>query len=147
MQSTFEAAQQLLQQYGYLGSWLAGFSVLALLLSALALPHFIAAIPDDYFSQHTKAGELRNSLSIGEIAILALKNVIGTILILSGIAMLVLPGQGLLTLFAGIVLAEFPGKRRLVRKIIRVPAVLDTLNYFRRKKNKPEFELDKIEPN
>ena len=142
MQSTFDAAQQLLQQYGYLGSWLAGFSVLALLVSALALPHFVAAIPDDYFSKDTNLDDLRASLSIGEIVILALKNVVGVILILCGIAMLVLPGQGLLTLFAGIVLADFPGKHRLVRRIIQVPAVLDTLNYFRRKKNKPEFELN-----
>ena len=142
MHSTFDAAQQLLQQYGYLASWVAGFSVLALLVSALALPHFVAAIPDDYFSRDTNSVDLRESLGVGEIAMLALKNVIGLLLIFAGFAMLVLPGQGILTLFTGIVLADFPGKHRLVRRIIRVPAVLNTLNYFRRKKNKAEFELN-----
>jgi len=142
MQTLIDFTDQLLQQYGHLGLWLAGFSLLTLLASAIAMPWFVAKIPDDYFARDPHITHLRDYLGIGAMITLAIKNMLGVTLIVAGIAMLVLPGQGLITLFTGLVLTQFPGKRRLVRHFVRIPSVLHTLNYFRRKQNKPEFELD-----
>ena len=43
-----------------------------------------------------------------------LRNAVGLVLVTAGLAMLVLPGQGIITLLVGIILMDFPGKHRLV---------------------------------
>jgi hypothetical protein len=52
--------------------------------------------------------------------------VVGVLLSLPGI-----PGQGLLTVLAGLILIEFPGRHRIVRAIIGRPAVLTAVNRLR----------------
>jgi hypothetical protein len=52
-------------------------------------------------------------------------------LILAGIAMLVLPGQGTVTILIGLALTNFPGKYALERRIASQPAVRATLNKIR----------------
>ena len=47
--------------------------------------------------------------------------------------MLVLPGQGLLTIFVALVLLDFPGKLRLERWLIRKPAVRRPIDWIRAK--------------
>src|SRR5438270_309056 len=42
---------------------------------------------------------------------LILKNLLGGVLVALGVLMLVLPGQGILTIVIGIILLDFPGKR------------------------------------
>jgi hypothetical protein len=51
--------------------------------------------------------------------------------VLTGIAMLVLPGQGLLTMLIGLSLVDFPGKRAFERKIISLPIISLTINRLR----------------
>jgi len=41
-----------------------------------------------------------------------MKNIIGVIFITSGIIMLFIPGQGIITIIIGIILADFPGKSK-----------------------------------
>ena len=53
--------------------------------------------------------------------------------------MLVLPGQGILTILAGIMLLDFPGKHRLLRWIVAHPQVLRTLNWLRRRGHPPLY--------
>jgi UPF0716 family protein affecting phage T7 exclusion len=62
-----------------------------------------------------------------------LKNLIGAVLLVGGIAMLVLPGQGLLTMLLGLSLINFPGKFWLERKLIQRRAVHRSVNWIRRK--------------
>jgi len=66
-----------------------------------------------------------------------LKNLIGVVFLLGGIAMLLLPGQGVLTMLIGVSLMDLPGKRKLERKLIGQPAVLRTINRFRGKFGRP----------
>jgi len=70
-----------------------------------------------------------------------LKNVAGFVLLAAGIAMLVLPGQGILTMLIGISLVDFPGKRQLERKLIGQPAVLNTINKVREKFGRPPLTV------
>jgi hypothetical protein len=53
--------------------------------------------------------------------------------------MLVLPGQGLLTIIIGLVLMEFPGKYHAERWVINRPAVLAAINWIRLKAGKPKL--------
>ena len=47
-----------------------------------------------------------------------IKNLIGILLILLGFLLLFLPGQGILTLFTGLLFVNIPGKKRLLSRII-----------------------------
>jgi hypothetical protein len=57
--------------------------------------------------------------------------------------MLVLPGQGLLTILIGLVLVNFPGKYYLERKVIEQKKVLATMNWIRGKANRPPVDIKK----
>ena len=73
------------------------------------------------------------------ILILAIKNLVGALLIFSGILMLVLPGQGLLTIIIGLILKEFPGKYSIERWLVNRHSVLLAINWIRVKAGKPEL--------
>jgi hypothetical protein len=60
-----------------------------------------------------------------------LRNLLGVLLVLLGIAMLLLPGQGLLTLLVGLLLIDFPGKHQLVVRLLTRPKVLSVVNKLR----------------
>jgi hypothetical protein len=68
------------------------------------------------------------------------KNLLGLVLIIAGIAMLVLPGQGLLTIVVGVVLMNFPGKYRLERWLATRRPVWRSLNWLRRRASRPELQ-------
>jgi hypothetical protein len=54
--------------------------------------------------------------------------------------MLLLPGQGVLTILIGIVLLDFPGKYRLERWAVRHRPVYRSINWLRR--GREPIELD-----
>jgi hypothetical protein len=70
---------------------------------------------------------------------IACKNLLGLLLVLVGLGLSIpgIPGQGLLTVLVGIVLLDFPGKRRLERKIVGRPRVLRALNRLRARFRRP----------
>jgi len=55
--------------------------------------------------------------------------------------MLVLPGQGLLTILLGVTLVNFPGKYALERRIVSRPSVANTLNRIREAVGRNPLEL------
>jgi hypothetical protein len=65
--------------------------------------------------------------------------VAGWFLVTAGVAMLFLPGQGLITLLIGLTIISFPGKHRLFRHLIRKPKLQKALNWIRAKRDKPLF--------
>lgn len=125
---------------------LATVSLLSLLLfvaSVVALPWFVARLPRDYFVRHDhdlplsviRSPRWRRPLQIA-------KNVAGVLLLFAGVAMLVLPGQGILTIVMALVLLEFPGKRALQRRLVARPQVMRALNALRRRAGAPPLILD-----
>jgi hypothetical protein len=73
------------------------------------------------------------------MAALIIKNVVGAVFLLAGIAMIILPGQGVLSILIGVSLMNLPGKRKFQRKLIGQPSVLQTINKLRAKFNRPEL--------
>ena len=113
-------------------------SLAVLVISALSIGYFIKQIPYDYFLNDKRGvSDYKNKNPIFWIITLALKNIVGYCLIIGGILMLVLPGQGLLTIFVGLMLSDYPGKFKLERRIIKTRLILKTINWYRGKSNIP----------
>ena len=113
-------------------------SVVILVISALSIGYFIKKIPHDYFLDDKRGiTECKNKNPVFWIITFALKNIIGYCLIMGGILMLVLPGQGLLTILVGLMLSDYPGKFKLEKRIIKTNLVLKTINWYRTKSNIP----------
>lgn len=70
---------------------------------------------------------------------LVLKNLVGFVLFVLGVIMLVLPGQGLLTIIAALALMDFPGKRRLERRLMLRPRVFSAINRLRLRAGQPRL--------
>jgi putative transmembrane protein PGPGW len=120
--------------------WAFVASIALSVLTPLAVGWAIVQLPTDYFTRTT-----RRPLSAWEEhpllrpIYLVAKNLLGFLLIIAGIAMLVLPGQGLLTIVVGVVLMNFPGKFRLERWMATRRPVWGSLNWLRRKARRPEL--------
>lgn len=113
-------------------------SVLLLVVSVLAIPRSVARIPATYFlprSRRPPAASRTTAFHVG-------KNALGVLLLGAGLAMLVLPGQGLLTIIVALMLIDFPGKRRLLRRLVARPRVRKTLDHIRERAGEPPLELD-----
>jgi hypothetical protein len=122
------------EAHAELFGWLGGASVLMFVLSLVSLPWLVARIPEDYFlspEPYVHYHEFRHPVI--RLLILMIKNIVGLVLLLAGIGMLVLPGQGILTILMGLVLLDFPGKRRFERWLIKKHTVLRALNWLRRR--------------
>ena len=118
-------------------------SVATFILSLLLIPVIIVKIPEDYFiasKQHAKRWQNMNPI-FRSCSVVA-KNLLGLILLIMGLLMLVLPGQGLLTILFGIALLDFPGKYALERRLISYPKVLNSINWIRKKANKKPLLID-----
>ena len=116
-------------------------SVAMFIGSLLALPFLVARLPTDYFAdprRHTS--RLHRLHPLVYLAVLVLKNLLGWVLVLAGIAMLVLPGQGLVTILIGLVLSDFPGKFALERRLACTPAIFNALNWLRGRAGHPPLQ-------
>lgn len=122
--------------------WFTAASVVMLVGSALIVPWIVIRIPSDYFLEDRRPPS-RFAFQHPAIrwTIFFTRNLVGAVLFLAGLVMLVLPGQGLLTLATSIVLFDLPGKHRLERWIIRLPPVLKSLNWLRKRANVPPLRV------
>lgn len=110
--------------------------------SAIALPWLLTRLPEDYFLDTDRAIHSRWPQNrVLYWALRVLKNLLGAVLLLAGIVMLVTPGQGILTILAGLWLMDFPGKRRCEHHLIARPKVLASVNWIRHKAGKPPFRV------
>ena len=116
-------------------------SILIFIISILGISWFVAQIPEDYFlSSKRKPSKWQEQKPILRLAVLFGKNIIGVSLIIGGLLMLVLPGQGLLTILTGLLLINYPGKFKLEQKLVAMPSVFRALNWIRVKANKPPLK-------
>jgi len=116
-------------------------SALFFVISLLSLPWLVALIPEDYFlfnQRRQTAWKKRHPIT--RLVVAFGKNLLGYILLLGGILMLFLPGQGILTMVVGLLLIDYPGKFALEKKIARTPTVFKGLNWLRSKANKPPLK-------
>lgn len=113
---------------------LAAGSVLMFFGTLAALPVIAARIPADYFVRGRRVPHpWARRHPAARLVLLIAKNALGVVLIVAGLAMLVLPGQGLVTILIGLMLTNFPGKYRLERWLISRGPVWRAVNWMRRR--------------
>jgi hypothetical protein len=110
----------------------AGLWVL-LTVGSLALVLRVAlGLPPDYFE---RAPDGRVPWTLGRIA----RNAAGVLIILVGAVLSLpgIPGQGILTILVGVLLVDFPRRRRLERALLARRGVLPALNRLRARFGRP----------
>ena len=122
--------------------FLGAFSAVSLVMATFLTPWAISLVSADYFMPNR---DLRRSFATRHPVMrwtgLIMKNLARFGLVLLGILLLALPGQGLLTILAGLVLMNFPGKRNLELWMIRLPMVLRAANWLRRRNGKEPLRV------
>ena len=122
--------------------WLSAASALMFFGSLIAVPWLVVRIPADYFlRQRHYVDRWKPRHPLLRLAFLVLKNLFGGVLVLAGLAMLVLPGQGILTILVGLIFLDFPGKFPLERWLARQPLVLRALNWIRARAGRKPLEM------
>ena len=122
-------------------AWLGAMSIVTFLSTLAAIPMLVARIPADYFVRNRSEStgnpeQWTPSRVVWHVA----KNLLGIIFVLAGLAMLVLPGQGVLTILIGVMLMNFSGKSALERRIVAQPRVRRAINWLRAKARKPPLD-------
>ena len=114
------------------------------LLNIAIVSFILVKIPADYFKNSHKTQFWAGPKPALHAAKVIGKNILGVFLVIVGIVLSIpgVPGQGLLTILLGVVLVDFPGKRRLERKLLSRAEIEKTIDRLRKKFGKPPLELD-----
>ena len=142
MQSWFKALVDLGKRLGW---WGAVALSLFLAIGSVALAAFIVVgWPVDQFKGPSPPPFWERRHPVIRALGLGGKNIAGVLVMLLGFIMALpgVPGQGLLLMLIGLTLVNFPGKRRIERKLIRRPAVFRAVNALRARFGHPTLELD-----
>jgi hypothetical protein len=118
--------------------------VVTFAVSLAVVSVILVKIPETYFHADHPRDLWTDKPAPVRIAGMIGKNVLGVLLILLGVVLSLpgVPGQGILTILLGVMLVDFPGKRRLERKLISRPSVLNTVNRLRHRYGKPALVLE-----
>ena len=118
------------------------FSVVSFIASIVASTMLLMSLPSDYFKTKERIRRIKNP--VFRICLFSVKNIFGGLLVVVGLLLSVpgIPGQGVLTILTGLIISDFPGKRRLERRLVRLPVVLSAANQIRSRFKRPPLVLD-----
>lgn len=126
--------------------WITVLSAVAFLASIVLVWIVIIHMPVDYLTRERKPEETRFSRRpLVRICLVVVKNLVGLLFVMSGIIMLFTPGQGVMFIFVGVTLLDFPGKRRLIHRMVSRRRVLKAINRIRATSHKPPLEVPSCE--
>lgn len=111
---------------------LATVSGVLALVSLVLVPILIVQMPADYFLAAHRIR--RRGFSARWLTIV--RNLLAVVLFVAGLLMLMLPGQGLLTLLAALIISDVPGKYQIERWLVLQPGVLKAINWVRQRYRK-----------
>jgi len=140
LENFIESITEFVSNYKTYILWLATISLFVFIFSLVSIKWLVALIPTDYFVKKD-ISKSKKSYSLLWLMSIIVKNIIGYTLILGGILMLVLPGQGLFTILMGLILSNYPGKYTIEKRFISIPSILKTINWLRKKSNKPRLKI------
>lgn len=142
-----DVALEFVQSHAWLLAAMVVVSVLSAVLTLTIGVRLVARLPSDYFiNPELRQNRLANYPPVVQVGLPLLKNLIGLVFVIAGLAMLVLPGQGILTLLAGILIMNFPGKYALERWLLGRHQIRETVNWIRHRSGQPPLRLDPDEP-
>lgn len=132
----------MLQDHAAAIGWITALSFAMLAISAILVPWIVLRLPVDFFaSDRRPVSRFASEHPLIRWAIIIARNLLSAILLFAGLAMLILPGQGLLTLAMAIVLADFPQKHRLEKWLLGRKPVTKSINWLRSQANVPPLQL------
>ena len=140
MEINYDIAEDFITKYKIYIAWLVAISIAIFIFSLVSIKWLVALIPSDYFVKKN-ASIFKSNRPYLWLLTTIIKNLIGYTLILGGIIMLFVPGQGLFTIFIGLILSNYPGKYNIERRIVAMPKILKTINWLRKKSNKPPLKV------
>ncbi len=119
---------------------IAYFIVISYIITQMDKRYFIRKKkPDDDASENPHLTSMNSSVTyVVKIA----KIIVGVFLLVCGVVMLVLPGQGLITMLIGLSLIPFPGKNKIEQNLLSRRSVRSSLNWIRIKAHKDPFIFD-----
>jgi hypothetical protein len=121
--------------------WISIGSGIALLLSAITIPFVIVQLPADYLVNDQRQSWLDTQPALVRAGLRVVKNLLGVVLVVLGVIMLILPGQGILSIVLGLSLVDFPGRRSVQCRLIRRPKVIQSMNWIRMKCDRPPLAV------
>ncbi len=108
----------------------------------IGIPLIVARLPASYFQRSRRSGiPWSDRHPLVWVPLLIAKNLLALVCVAAGILMLVLPGQGILTIIVGVLLLDFPGKYRVERWLVSKPVTLRVFNRIRAATGQQPFEL------
>ncbi len=112
--------------------WTGSLSLVLLVLSAVVTPLVVLRLPEDYLSREWPNDRRSfGSRTTGGKFVAVGRNLLGGLFVLAGVIMLVMPGQGLISIIVGLSLLSLPRKRQLMQRLVGHKQVLKTINRFR----------------
>ena len=121
---------------------LAAVSLATFFATLLLVPIILIRLPSDYFSYRRRKSRTQFRHPVVVVLLTLVKNVLGLMFVAAGIAMLVLPGQGILTILVGLMLLDFPGKYRAEQWLVGHASVLRSINWIRSRAHKPPLRIN-----
>lgn len=123
--------------------WFVSVASIAVFVASLfVIPALVTRIHPAYFAHDTRPPSLWSGQHRAvRVSIVIAKNILGVVLIVAGVAMLVLPGQGLLTVLIGFLLLDSPGKYRFEKWLIARPFIFGPVNWLRRRAGRVPLEI------
>jgi len=122
--------------------WLATLSVATFIGTLIVIPMLVVRIPENYFMErHHHRLPWWDRHPVLRLASVILKNAVGWLFIAVGIVMLVLPGQGIITIVVGLLLSDFPGKFRLERWLVSRRLLIRAMNWTRSRAGRPPLQV------
>ena len=114
--------------------WLFAASCALFLLTPIVVAWGVTRLPPDYFTvRHRQPLATWRQYPTLRLALLVAKNLLGIVLVFAGVVMLLVPGQGLLTICVGLVLLDFPGKFQLECWLAMRQQVWRAINWLRKR--------------
>ncbi|MCF6335232.1 MAG: PGPGW domain-containing protein [Spirochaetales bacterium] len=111
--------------------WLSIIPVISVLIPVVLVPLIVVNLPVDYFVRNEKREKYKKSGFPLSYILYGLKTLSGFLIVCMGIVLLFIPGQGLLTIFTGLVIMDFPGKRKLELILFQRKSVRKAINWIR----------------
>ena len=111
-------------------------SLAMVIVSAWGTKRFITRAPVDYFMRPPPPRT---------VGARVLRTAIGVPVVLAGVAMLVLPGQGVLTIVLGLLILDLPIQRKVAEWLVGRPAIHRTITGWRRASGQPPLQMPPLQ--
>ncbi|MCH7918671.1 MAG: hypothetical protein IIC50_11885 [Planctomycetes bacterium] len=118
-------------------------SVVTFLATLFLVPWLVIRIPADYFTHQKRHRQAKQSQHpIIRITLIIAKNVLGCLFVVIGFIMLLVPGQGIMTMLIGVMFLDFPRKYQLERRLVSYGPVFRSINWLRHRARQDPLMLE-----